>query len=213
MSLPGAVEELCQRFLSLTPKGLVAGLYLTGGTGFGEWIEEQSDVDFVATLAHRPSDEEVEQLRQAHEQLAAYSPIDFDGMHVLVSDLASDPRNLPPVPLVLHREFRVGHLDELVAWHELARHGVTITGPELSTLDVWTDTHVLHTYTVNNLDTYWRTITKQLATFSTNAPQPELEDLFSTAGRQSAGTSAYTSAKAAMICASVSAVSSLFCLA
>ncbi|MEU1361307.1 hypothetical protein ABZ356_15860 [Micromonospora zamorensis] len=68
------------------------------------------------------------------------------------------------MPVVLHREFRVGHLDQLVAWHELARHGVTITGPELSTLDVWTDTHVLHAYTVNNLDTYWRNITNQLAT-------------------------------------------------
>ncbi|MEH1166411.1 aminoglycoside adenylyltransferase domain-containing protein [Micromonospora sp. CPCC 205539] len=175
MNLPGAVQELCYHFLSLAPKGLVTGLYLTGGTGFGEWIEGQSDVDFVATLTHRPSDGEVEQLRQAHEQLVAFSPIDFDGMHVLVSDLASDPRKLPPVPVVLHREFRIGHLDPLVAWHELARHGVTVTGPQLSTLGIWTDSHVLRAYTVDNLDTYWRTITGHLATSSANAPQAELD--------------------------------------
>ena len=175
MNLPGAVQELCHHFLSLAPKGLVTGLYLIGGTGFREWIEGQSDVDFVATLTHRPTDGEVEQLRQAHEQVAAFSPIDLDGMHVLVSDLASDPRTLPPVPVVLHREFRVGHLDPLVAWHELARHGVTVTGPDLSTLAIWTDSHVLQRYTVDNLDTYWRTITDQLATSSANEPEADLD--------------------------------------
>ena len=175
MNLPGAVQDLCYRFLSLAPEGMVTGLYLTGGTGFGEWIEGQSDVDFVATLTHRPSDGEVEQLRQAHEQMAAFSTIDFDGMHVLVADLASDPRTLPPVPVVLHREFRVGHLDQLVAWHELAWHGVTVTGPELSTLCIWTDMRVLHEYTVNNLDAYWRNITGELATSSPNEPEAELD--------------------------------------
>jgi hypothetical protein len=142
MNLPGPVQDLCDRFLSLA--GLVTGLYLTGGIGFGEWVEGKSDVDFVATLAHRPSDGEVEQLREVHAQMATFSPIDFDGMHVLASDLASDPRQLPPVPVVLHHEFRVAHLDQLVAWHELAWHGVTVTGPKLSTLDIWTNKQVLH---------------------------------------------------------------------
>ncbi|MDG4782451.1 DUF4111 domain-containing protein [Micromonospora sp. WMMD961] len=175
MHLPGAVQELCLRFLSLVPEGLVTGLYLTGGTGFGEWLEGRSDVDFVATLAHRPSDGEVAHLRQAHEQMAAFSPIFFDGMHVLVTDLASDPRKLPPVPVVLHREFRIGHLDHLVAWHELARHGVTVTGPQLSTLDIWTDRQILQAYTVDNLDTYWRTVTDQLAASSVDEPEAELD--------------------------------------
>lgn len=55
MTVPEPVQDLCGRFLSLAPEGLVTGLYLTGGLGFGEWIEGQPDVDFVATLAHRPS--------------------------------------------------------------------------------------------------------------------------------------------------------------
>nr|MDT0656405.1 DUF4111 domain-containing protein [Micromonospora sp. DSM 115978] len=175
MNLPGAVQEICSRFLSLAPEGMVAGLYLTGGTGFGEWIEGKSDVDFVATLTHRPSIGEVEHLRQVHEQMAAFSPIDFDGMHVLVSDLASDPRRLPPVPVVLHREFRIGHLDHLVAWHELARHGITVTGPQLSTLGIWTDRQVLRDYTVENLDTYWRTFTAQHTASCVDKPEAELD--------------------------------------
>jgi len=175
VTLPGPVQYLCGRFLSLVQEGLVTGLYLTGGIGFGEWIEGQSDVDFVATLAHRPSAGEVEQLRQVHEQMAAFSPIDFDGMHVLLSDLTSDPRMLPPVPVVLQHEFHVGHLDQLVAWHELAWHGVTVTGPELSTLGIWTDLRVLHAYTANNLDTYWRNIAGQLEASSSNEPEAALD--------------------------------------
>lgn len=128
-------------------------------------------MDFLATVAHRPSDGEVEKLRNVHEQVAAFSPVDFDGMHVLVSDLACDPRVLPRMPVVLHHEFRVARLDQLVAWHELAWHGVTVTGPELSTLGIWADMRVLHAYTVNNLDTYWRNVAGQLATSSPDEPE------------------------------------------
>lgn len=176
MRLPGPVSDLCDRFLALAPEGLVTGLYLTGGTGFGEWVEGQSDVDFVATLADRPTAAEVEQLREAHAQLAACSPIDFDGAHVLVSDLASDPRELPPVPVVLHRELRVAPVDQLVAWHELAWHGVTVTGPAVSTLGVWTDVQRLHAYTVENLDTYWRGLAGRLASSSPDEPEAALDD-------------------------------------
>src|SRR6476469_4962602 len=171
--LPGPVKDLCDRFVSVAPQGLVTGLYLTGGIGFGEWIEGQSDVDFVATLAHRPSRAEVAQLRATHEQMAAVSPIAFDGMHVLASDLAADPRELPPVPVVLNHEFRVANLDQLVAWHELAWHGVTVTGPELSSIGIWTDKLARREYTANNLDTYWRNIAGKLAASSSGEPEAE----------------------------------------
>ena len=49
--------------------------------------------------------------------------------------------------------------DEIAALrraHELARHGVTVTGPPLETLGIWTDDAVLRELTLDNLDTYWR---------------------------------------------------------
>lgn len=130
-------------------------------------------MDFVATLAHRPSGAEVEQLRSVHERMRVSSPIDFDGMHVLASDLASDPRQLPPVPVVLHHEFQVAHQDQLVAWHELARHGVAVTGPELSSLGIWTDLRVLHEHTATNLGAYWRNVAGQLAASSLDEPEAQ----------------------------------------
>ncbi|MBP2350950.1 hypothetical protein JOF29_002033 [Kribbella aluminosa] len=125
---------------------------------FGEWVPRESDVDFLATLAHRPDAVEVEALRGVHEQMVAYSSIRFDGQFVLADDLAVDPRTLPPNPATIHtREFVIGNSPSLmIVWHELARAGITVTGPELSTLKIWTDERALRDYTVDNLDTYWR---------------------------------------------------------
>ncbi len=154
----------------------MTGLYLTGGIGFGEWVEDQSDIDFIATLDHRPTTEEVNQLEQVHEQLAAVSTVDFDGMHVLTADLSRDPRELPLVPVVLHQDFSLAHLDQLVAWHELAWHGITVSGPERTALGIWTDARVLHAHTVDNLDTYWRDIAGQLAAASPDEPRAARDD-------------------------------------
>ncbi|WP_134105870.1 aminoglycoside adenylyltransferase domain-containing protein [Kribbella pratensis] len=136
----------------------MTGVYLRGGVVFGEWAPRQSDVDFVATVARRLEPAEVEVLRGVHAQLAAYSSVHFDGPYLLASDLARDPRTVPPVPEMMH----TGKLEVLasptwiIAWHELARAGITVAGPELSTLEIWTDEKALRAYTVENLDTYWR---------------------------------------------------------
>jgi hypothetical protein len=127
---------------------------------FGEWEKRESDVDFLATLAHRPDPCELDALRSLHEQMREYSSTRFDGLYVLASDLACDPRELPPVPQAVF----TGAFDvtagtgtgRLVTWHELARAGITVVGPDLATLDVWTDEQALREYTISNLDTYWR---------------------------------------------------------
>jgi hypothetical protein len=58
VTLPAPVQDLCDRFPLLAerelPADLLTGLYLHGGVVFGEWAPRESDVDFVATLAHRP---------------------------------------------------------------------------------------------------------------------------------------------------------------
>ncbi|WP_185759066.1 aminoglycoside adenylyltransferase domain-containing protein [Kribbella jejuensis] len=169
VTLPGPVRELCDRFLLLVerelPPGFVTGLYLHGGLAFGEWAPQESDVDFLATVARPPDVREVEVLRELHAELAEYSPIRFDGPFVLADDLARDPRTVPARPEVINSGELLVHCSPawMVAWHELASAGITITGPELSTLTVWTDKQALREYTVGNLDTYWRRNAEGLA--------------------------------------------------
>jgi hypothetical protein len=59
-----------------------------------------------------------------------------------------------------------------VSWHELARHGVTVVGRAVETLGVWTDDDVLRSYTVGNLDTYWRRQAEACTASPANAAAP-----------------------------------------
>jgi len=72
--LPGPADAVCTTFPSSVPDGLVTGLYLRGGLGFGEWVDGKSDVDFVVTLAQRPGPDEVAALRRAHDAVAERHP-------------------------------------------------------------------------------------------------------------------------------------------
>ena len=158
--LPAPVEGVCTTFLCAVPEGLVTGLYLHGGLAFGEWVEGHSDVDFTATLSHPPTGDDVASLEAAHEAVAsAYGEAPrLEGVHLLASDLARDPESCPDRPTISMKGFSAAGRFDLspVSWHELARHGVTVTGPPVESLGIWTDDEVLRAHTLDNLDTYWR---------------------------------------------------------
>lgn len=159
MSLPDEVSDVCATFLAAVPDGLVTGLYLRGGLGFGEWVADASDVDFVATLAARPTPADVEALRHAHERVRdAHPDTPFDGPHLLAEDLTRPATECPDVPCVLHHLFEEEQKvhDGVVCWHELARHGITVTGRPHRELGIWTSQDALLAFTRGNLDTYWR---------------------------------------------------------
>ncbi len=159
-SLPARVEAVCATFLAAVPDGLVTGLYLHGGLAFGEWVAGKSDVDFTATLAREPAAEDLAALSAAHTAVAAAfgdSPC-FDGVHVLAADLTRHPDACPDRPTVFRHAWEEAGRFTLspVSWHELARHGVTVQGPSVGSLGIWTDDAVLRAFTLDNLDTYWR---------------------------------------------------------
>jgi hypothetical protein len=146
VELPGEVAEVTNQFLSLidaSAPGLVQGMYLRGSLGFGENFESQSDVDFTAVLSARPDADQVSALSAAHEAVfAAHPKPHFDGFHVVRENLARAPDLCPDVPVMFDGVFKSSTRDydmNLVSWHELARHGVTVRGPALSERDVWTD--------------------------------------------------------------------------
>lgn len=168
-ALPPEVVELCETWLALVDglaPGLVTGLHLRGGLALGEWRPGASDVDFVAVLAHRPGEREVEALRQSHAALGERLPeVPFDGMHLVAEDLSGDPDECPDLPCVLHRHFEAEARYDVspVAWHELALGGVAVRGEPLGPAAVWTDRGRLAAFTRDNLDTYWRATADALA--------------------------------------------------
>lgn len=177
--LPPPVEAVTARWLALVDAarpGLVTGLHLRGGLCFGEWVEGQSDVDFVAVLARRPDPGDVEALVRAHAALREACPSpSFDGMHVLAADLAGDPEDCPDVLCVLGGHVEVEGREDLnlVAWTELATRGVTVRGTPVDELGVWTDDARLRAFTRENLDSYWRATAEGLAAAVTSSTPAE----------------------------------------
>jgi hypothetical protein len=178
-SLPGQVAEVTGHFLSLADEvrpGLVEGLYLHGSLGFGEWYDGRSDIDYVAVLAERPGQDVVASLRQVHDELATSFPRPaFDGFHLTWDDLARPSYSCPDLPCTHAGLFHEGARVDVqpVTWHELARHGVTVRGPALAEVEIWTDDEALRKYTRDNLASYWREEADALARFPEEAGAPD----------------------------------------
>jgi hypothetical protein len=179
-SLPGPVREVTGLFLSLADErapGLVEGLYLHGSLGFGEWYDGRSDIDYVAVLAEPPGEATVSLLSEVHDEVATtFQRPPFDGFHLTWDDLARSPYSCPDLPCTQAGLFYdAARLDvHPVTWHELARHGVTVRGPEVGEMDVWTDEEVLRSYTRENLAGYWREQADALAQFPAEAGRPDI---------------------------------------
>jgi hypothetical protein len=154
-----AVTEAHAALLDDRLPGLLDGLYLHGSLGFGGEFHAGSDIDFVATCSRRPTDTDVELLREVHAELARRWPTPaHDGFYVLESDLSGPATEVPDVPGVLHEWFDVGrHADvTAITWHELRHHGITLRGKDLREIEVHDDPFALRAATRANLDTYWR---------------------------------------------------------
>ncbi len=140
MSLPDDVADTCAAWLELVDglaPGLVSGLHVRGGLGFGEFVPGVSDIDMVAVLSRRPSDADLDALEESHALLSGRGGPPLDGFHVTAKDLAGEPDDCPELPCILHGWFDpAGRFDVTpVGWHELAHHSIAVRGdlPPVST--------------------------------------------------------------------------------
>jgi len=160
--LPEVVQSVTSAHAELLGQrlpGLLEGLHLHGSIGFGGEFFAESDIDFVAVVTRRPTEADVEVLRQVHSEIDQRgSQPAYDGFYLLESDLAGRPQEVPEGPGVLHHWFDVGSHGDVtdITWRELRDHGVTVVGKDLREVEIWSDDVALHRATVENLDTYWR---------------------------------------------------------
>jgi hypothetical protein len=142
--------------------GLVEGLYVVGSYALGDWVEGASDIDIVAVTAEPATDEDFGNLRTLHALLRERQPVPaIDGPYLAWGDLVVEPAT------GLHRPWSLG--DDLrhdgdcfeinpITWFVLARHGVTVRGPDPRTLGIPTDTEARIRFVVDNLDGYWASV-------------------------------------------------------
>jgi hypothetical protein len=180
MRLPDEATRVTTLFLDsidAAAPGLVRGLYLHGSLGFGGEFFPGSDVDFVAVLARRPGEAELAALDAAHAEVRAGCPSPpFEGIHLVGGDLAGPPDACRDLPYAFEGKFVAAGRFSInpVTWHELARHAITVRGPELGAGDVWTDDRALWAYSHDNLTSYWSAWPGRLAGHQDVAARPEM---------------------------------------
>ena len=162
---PVAVDGLVQRvvgaFLSAVDAeapGLVEGLYLTGSVALADFRPHESDIDFVAVTPARPDASALGALRRVHAQLKADHPRPyFDGVYVTREDLRRNPALAIPAPSAHEGRAAVDAFAlDPATWHTLAHHGIPVRGPAPADLAVRAAPAALASWTLANLDTYWR---------------------------------------------------------
>ena len=163
----GVVNAYLQAVDAEAP-GLVEGLYLTGSVALGEFRLHSSDIDFVAVTSQRPDASALTALGRAHGRLRRLWPRPcFDGLYVMWDDFAHDPTAAGGGAYSYEGKFFPdGGRADPVAWQTVARHGVSCRGPHQSSLGIRVDAGGLARWTLNNLDTYWRTLLDQSSRFS-----------------------------------------------
>ena len=162
MNLDSIVQEVVDAFLRAVDgeaPGLVEGLYLSGSVALGNFRARMSDIDFVAVTAAPTNTSALAALERAHLRVRRYRrrPF-FDGVYATWDELAHNPAAATRGPFAHEGRFhyRADTAPSPVDWHTVARYGVACRGPVPQSIDIWADQDVLISWTVRNLDDYWR---------------------------------------------------------
>ncbi len=172
-SVARRVDDLLTRLDRALP-GRVEGFYVVGSVGLAAFREGRSDIDFVAILEGGLDADEVRRLRAIHlgrwaravlgdGALRRRWPLVCNGSYLERGDLARSPLEVTPLAGHVAGRFAAGEAHSgrrfdvnPVTWHTLARHAITVRGPEPALLEIRTDPRELLAWTRENLDSYWR---------------------------------------------------------
>jgi hypothetical protein len=183
MGLHPMVEKVVKAYLNAVDSeapGIIEGLYLIGSTALDEFRPNTSDIDFVAITAARCDAAMLAGLARTHSRLRRFCrrPT-FDGLYVTWDDLASHPAHAEGLPYSHEGCFHAsGSRGDPVTWETVARRGIPYRGPKPEALKIWTDAEFLATWTLNNLDVYWRRLLLRAVRF----PDPWSLTAFTTYG-------------------------------
>ena len=144
--------------------GFLDAFYIVGSIALDEFNPHFSDVDFIAVIDHPATEQESKALYEIHQKVeVTYPHWKLSGVYLLPSDLGKQSREIGE-RIVFHD----GKLDlqpdfeaNPVTWWILKNYGVPALGVDPSGLSIPVDENYLVTWTVGNMNTYWKSWTRQ----------------------------------------------------
>jgi hypothetical protein len=139
--------------------GLIQGFYVIGSIALNGFNERLSDIDFVAILAHKASNSELEALAAIHKSIEKDFPRwGMSGSYIQSNDLERSDAEMRTYPYFhdgkFHKEGKFGI--NPVTWWELKNHSIAIRGKDPKELPFNADWNLLLAWMRENLNTYWR---------------------------------------------------------
>ncbi|MFT3891249.1 MAG: DUF4111 domain-containing protein [Anaerolineales bacterium] len=144
--------------------GFLEAFYIVGSIALDEFNPHFSDVDFIAVTNHPATEQESKALYEIHQKVeSTYPHWKLSGAYLLASDLGKQSREIGERVV-----FHDGKLDlqsdfeaNPVTWWILKNYGVPALGVDPSGLSIPVDENYLVTWTLGNMNTYWKSWTQQ----------------------------------------------------
>jgi hypothetical protein len=161
---------ICSGGLDRTIPGRVEAFYVVGSACMSAFRVVRSDLDFIAVSGELDPGE-LARLGAVHlgrwvsalvhdGVLGRRWPLVCNGIYVRRGDLSRPPLDVTPIAGHIAGRFRAderaGFDATPVTWQILARHGITVPGPQPDRLQIHLDDAELRSWTVGNLNGYWR---------------------------------------------------------
>lgn len=159
--IPPAIRNLLNDYLALLDRqlpGLVTGLYLHGSSALDAFDENHSDIDFIAFLSRRATDDDAEQLRSIHQKIATKHPRwQLEGSYLQWSELGQLEATLTPSPVHHDNDFNARSKFDVnpVTWWLLKHRGIALIGPQPHELTLDVEWERLESWMRGNLNSYW----------------------------------------------------------
>lgn len=157
--LPVVVQTILKDYIALFHERLpntLEGFYIQGSIALNAYVNDSSDIDFIAIINRRLSGEEVEVLAEIHSIIASnYQKPEMDGVYVLWEDIGKLEADDNIYPFYNDGKLSYGAYFNSITWWILKTNGISILGPEPTALRFEVDPQLLVSYVHENMNTYW----------------------------------------------------------
>lgn len=158
--LPKSVEKIIEAFCHNLEHYHVKidAIYLYGSVALGGYIEGSSDIDFIAILGEPLSENDVQSISLAHQQIEDRFPQrDVMGTYLLKSDIGKSQNEISNLLTYYNKEIHTnGYGADInpITWWTIKHYNLQVYGSTVA-LDYEIGVKSLLTYVIDNLNSYW----------------------------------------------------------
>ncbi len=165
--LPEVLHPTLESYISLTNERLpdfLNAFYIVGSIALDEFNRHFSDVDFIAVANRLPTNEEIEVLREIHQEVEQrFSKWKLSGVYLLETDLGKSSKDIGA--RIVFDDDKLKWQDNFeanpITWWTLKHGGISIMGNDPRDLPIAVDDKLLVSWTLENMNTYWKSWTEK----------------------------------------------------